>query len=59
MAENKSTKTSAWGGKVAKLSKEKSQEPVPQWTFIGFICIGIQDVYIKLIDHCQAVRIKQ
>ena len=35
--ENKSTKTrSAWGGKVADLSKEKGQEPFPQWTFIGF-----------------------
>ena len=35
--ENKSTKTlSAWGGKVADLSKEKGQEPVPQWAFIGF-----------------------
>ena len=29
--ENKSTKTrSAWGGKVADLSKEKGQETVPQ-----------------------------
>ena len=37
MAENKSTKTrSAWGGKMATLSKEKGQEPVPQWAFIGF-----------------------
>ena len=37
MDENKSTKTwSAWGGKVADLSKEKGQEPVPQWAFIGF-----------------------
>ena len=35
--ENKSTKTpSAWGGKVASLSKGKGQEPVPQWAFIGF-----------------------
>ena len=35
--ESKSTKTrSAWGGKVADLSKEKGQEPVPQWAFIGF-----------------------
>ena len=35
--ENKSNKTgSAWGGKVADLSKEKSQEPFPQWAFIGF-----------------------
>ena len=37
MAESKSTKTrSAWGGKVADLSKEKGQEPVLQWAFIGF-----------------------
>ena len=37
MDENKSTKTwSAWGGKVADLSKEKDQESVPQWAFIGF-----------------------
>ena len=36
--ESKSTKTgSAWGGKVADLSKEKGQEPFPQWAFIGFI----------------------
>ena len=35
--ENKSTKTwSAWGRKVANLSKEKGQEPFPQWAFIGF-----------------------
>ena len=35
--ENKSTKTrSAEGGKVADLSKEKVQDPVPQWAFIGF-----------------------
>ena len=36
--ENKSTKTwSAWGRKVTNLSKEKDQEPFPQWAFIGFI----------------------
>ena len=35
--ESKSTKTrSAWGGKVADLSKERGQESVPQWAFIGF-----------------------
>ena len=35
--ENKSTKTGfAWEGKVADLSKEKGQEPFPQWAFIGF-----------------------
>ena len=36
--ENKSTKTwSAWGREVASLSKEKGQEPFPQWAFIRFI----------------------
>ena len=35
--ESKSTKTrSAWGGKVADLSKEKDQEPFLQCAFIGF-----------------------
>ena len=38
MDENKSTKTSSsWGGEVDNLSKEKGQEPFPQWAFIGFI----------------------
>ena len=60
MDENKSTKTGyAWGGKVAELSVEKGREPVPQCSFIGFICIGIQGIYIKLINHCQSVMIKQ
>ena len=56
--ENKSTRTSpAWGGKVADLSKEKGQEPIFQWALIGFsLHWGIQ---VKLISHCQAVRIKQ
>ena len=55
--KNKSTKTwSAWGGEVADLSKEKGPEPFPLWAFIRFIHIGIQ---IKLINHCQAVRVKQ
>ena len=57
--ESKSTKTwSAWGGKVADLSKEKGQEPSPllNGLLLGSICIGIQ---VKLINHCQAVRIKQ
>ena len=36
MDKNKSTKTwSAWGGKVANLSKEKGLETVPQRAFIG------------------------
>ena len=38
MDENKSTKTvSSWGRKVVNLSKEKGQEPFPQWAFTGFI----------------------
>ena len=45
MTESKSTKTrSAWGEKVAKLSKEKGQEPFPQWAFIEFIYTGIQGI---------------
>ena len=55
--KNKSIETgSVWGGKVADLSKEKGQEPVPQWALLGSVCTGIQ---VKLINHCQAVRIKQ
>ena len=38
MDENKSTKTrSAWGGKVADLSKEKGPKPFSPWAFIRFI----------------------
>ena len=45
MTESKSTKTrSAWGTKVAKLSKETGQEPFPQWAFIEFIYTGIQGI---------------
>ena len=65
--KNKSTKTwSAWGGKVAELSKERGQEPVPQWAFIGFnlhrnegsVCVCVC-VYEKL-NHCyQEVIIEQ
>ena len=52
--ENKSTETlSAWGGKVANLSKEKGQEPVPQWAFIWFnLHRNTECIYIKLINHC-------
>ena len=36
--ENKSTKTrSAWGGKVAHISKEKGLEPFLHWAFTGLI----------------------
>ena len=45
---------SAWGGKVADLSREKGLEPFSPWAFIRFI--GMQ---IKLINHCQPARIKQ
>ena len=41
---------------MANLSKEKGPEPFPPWAFIRFIRTGIQ---IKLINHCQAVRVKQ
>ena len=55
--ENKSTKTwSAWGGKVADLSKEKGQEPFLNALLLGSICTRKQ---VKLINHYQAVRIKQ
>ena len=26
---------------------------------LGLICIGIQGIYVKLINHCQAEMIKQ
>ena len=55
--KNKSTKTwSAWRGEVADLSKEKGPAPFHSGAFIRFIRIGIQ---IKLISHCQPVRVKQ
>ena len=55
--ENKSTKTgSAWGGKVADLSKEKGQEPFPQWAFIGF---NLHRNTGKAHQSLSAVRIKQ
>ena len=38
------------------LLKEKGPEPLSPGAFIRFICTGIQ---IKLINHCQAVRVKQ
>ena len=41
---------------MADLSKEKGPESFPPWAFIRFIRIGMQ---IKLINHCQAVRVKQ
>ena len=58
--ENKSTKTrSAWGGKVADLSKEKGQEPFLQWAFIGVnLHRNTGRIYVKLINHCQAEMTK-
>ena len=41
---------------MAGLSMEKGPEPFPPWAFIRFIHTGIQ---IKLINHCQAVSLKQ
>ena len=29
---------------MVELLKEKGQEPVFQWTFTGFFCIGIQGI---------------
>ena len=58
--QNKSTKTgSAWEGKVADLSKEKGQKPVPQWAFTGFNLHRNTGRIVKLINHCQAEMIKQ
>ena len=64
MDENKSTKTgSAWGGKVADLSREKGQEPFPQRAFIGLnlhrntghICKGqsLSDSNDQTVDNIQ------
>ena len=41
---------------MADLSKEKGPEPFLLRAFIRFIHTGIQ---IKLINHCQPVRVKQ
>ena len=44
---------------MADFSKEKGQEPFPQWAFIGFNLHRITGrKYVKL-NHCQAVMIKQ
>ena len=40
---------------MADLLKEKSLDPFSLWAFIRFIRTGIQ---IKLINHCQPVRVK-
>ena len=55
MDENKSTKTwSAWGEKVSQRRRAKSL--FLNGLLLGSVCTGIQ---VKLISHCQAVRIKQ
>ena len=41
---------------MADLSKEKGLDPFPPWAVIRFIHKGMQ---IKLINHCQPVRVKQ
>ena len=38
--------------------KGRAPRPFPWQAFIGLICIGIQGIYGKLINHCQAVIIK-
>ena len=44
---------------MADLSKEKGQESVPQWAFIGFNLHRYTGrIYLKLINHCQAEMIK-
>ena len=45
--------------RLASLSEEKGLKPLSHWAFIGFSCIGIQDLYVNLISHCQAVVIKE
>ena len=45
------------GGKGGRFSQgEKGPEPLSPGAFIRFIRIGIR---IKLINHCQSVRVKQ
>ena len=45
---------------TATLSVKKRACPVPclDRLLVGLICIGIQGIYIKLINHCQAEMIK-
>ena len=42
------------GGRISQ--GEKGLDPFSPWAFIRFIRIGMQ---IKLINHCQPVRVKQ
>ena len=46
---------------MATLSVKERACPVPclDRLLLGLICIGIQGIYIKLINHCQAEMIKQ
>ena len=44
---------------MADLSKEKGQEPVLQWAFIGLnLHRNIGLIYIKVITHCHTEMIK-
>ena len=53
--------TESCGGKgmAWPLSQGENALTLALTGFIDLICIGILGVYIKLINHCQAVTIKQ
>ena len=46
---------------AATLSVKERASPIPclDRLLLGLICIGIQGIYIKLINHCQEVMMKQ
>ena len=55
--ENKSTKTDLLGDERWPISqRRKAKTLFLSGLLLGSICTGIQ---VKLISHCQAVRIKQ
>ena len=41
--------------RLTSLSEEKGLETL----LLGLVCIGIQGIYVELINHCQAVMIKE
>ena len=43
---------------MADFSKEKDQEAVPQWAFIGFNLHRNRGKLCKAPNHCQAEKIK-
>ena len=43
---------------LATLSRGESPDPFLDRLLLGLICIGIQGVYGKLINHCQVEMIK-